>query len=102
MRLPAFCAKSGAFARHHYRKTSRGEGHDKESISDHGCTERIHHRSAGKQGVRGGGKVYRCGSRKRGILQGDFYKGYPYGGLSVHPGRKASARSARTGRHRRI
>ncbi len=44
MRLPAFCAKSGAFARHHYRKTRRGEGHDKESISDHGCTERIHHR----------------------------------------------------------
>lgn len=36
---------------------------------------------------------------------GEYYKvifRYPYGGLSAHPGRKASARSARTGRHRRI
>lgn len=34
---------------------------------------------------------------------GEYYKViYPYGGLSAHPGRKASARSARTGRHRRI
>ena len=44
---------------------------------------------AGKQECRGGGKVYRCGSRKWGILQGDLYKGYPYGGLSAHPGRKS-------------
>ena len=37
---------------------------------------------------------------------GEYYKVIftkdTHGGLSVHPGRKASARSARTGRHRRI
>lgn len=60
--MPAFCAD-------YYRKRVEEREHGKESISDHGCTERIHHRSTGQQGVRGSGKNIVAAAES-----GEYYK----------------------------
>lgn len=68
--MPAFCAKSGAFDPNIIiEKRVEEREHDKESISDHGCTERIHHRSTGQQGVRGSGKKIVAAAER-----GEYYK----------------------------